>query len=135
MSNDSSADQYKHIQHPMQPIFTDGNGVRRFKPNAIISHLFEVGVINLNKLAMLDFSNEDRQQFAQLLGYSVSGYSDLSYVDSYAYSRISSTTQDSTQEEQLKARIDYLENQIKELKKQLREPIAALFEIHPDDLG
>jgi hypothetical protein len=34
---------------------------------------------------MLPFSNEDRQQFAQLIGYSLGGYSELSYVDDDAY--------------------------------------------------
>jgi len=28
----------------------------------------------------MDFSDEDRMQFAQLIGYSVCGYRDLSYV-------------------------------------------------------
>jgi len=34
----------------------------------------------MNHLAMLDFSDEDRMQFAQLIGYPVCGYRDLSYV-------------------------------------------------------
>ena len=34
----------------------------------------------INKLACMNFSNEDREQFAQLIGYSVSGICDLDYV-------------------------------------------------------
>ncbi len=35
----------------------------------------------MNDLAVLKFSDEDRNQFAQLIGYSVSGYADLSYAN------------------------------------------------------
>ncbi len=34
----------------------------------------------MNDLAVKDFSDEDRCQFAQLIGYSISGYEELSYV-------------------------------------------------------
>ena len=66
--------------HPMQPVEFDANGVARFKSNAIIEHLFDTGALNLNDLAVLDFSDADRMQIAQLLGYSVSGFGDLSYA-------------------------------------------------------
>lgn len=68
--------------HPMQPIILDARGVARFRPNAILEHLFETGALDLNKLAVMDFSDEDRMQVAQLLGYSVSGFGDLSYAHS-----------------------------------------------------
>lgn len=41
--------------------------------------------IGLNNLAKMPFSDEDWQQLAQLIGYSVGGYSTLSYVDDEAY--------------------------------------------------
>lgn len=66
--------------HPMQPVSLDKDGVMRFKPNQIINHLFDTGKLDLNQLATMKFSNNDREQIAQLLGYSVSGYGDLSYV-------------------------------------------------------
>jgi hypothetical protein len=34
---------------------------------------------------MIPFSNGDREQFAQLIGYSVGGFGDLSYVSDEAY--------------------------------------------------
>lgn len=34
----------------------------------------------MNKLALMPFADEDREQFAQLIGYSVSGFGDLSYA-------------------------------------------------------
>ena len=37
--------------------------------------------MGLNELAMMDFDKNDRWQFAQLIGYSVSGAGDLDYHD------------------------------------------------------
>jgi hypothetical protein len=34
----------------------------------------------MNNLALLPFSNEDRVQFAQLIGYSLNGFGELPYV-------------------------------------------------------
>lgn len=66
--------------HPMQPVVMDGR-VIRFKANAIVRYLLDTGPFDMNYLAMIPFSTEDRVQFAQLIGYSVSGFGDLSYVD------------------------------------------------------
>jgi hypothetical protein len=66
--------------HPTQPAALDEHGVLRFKSNAIIKHLFDTGALDLNALAKMPFSIEDRAQIAQLLGYSISGYMDLSYI-------------------------------------------------------
>jgi hypothetical protein len=68
-------------KHPMQPIVLDSHGVARFKANAIVRHLLDNGGIDLNRIAMLPFNQEDREQFAQLIGYSVSGFGDLGYAD------------------------------------------------------
>lgn len=66
--------------HPTQPIIVDEHGVERFKSNKIIDYLFNAGLLDLNKIALMNFSDEDQRQIAQLLGYSVSGYQELSYV-------------------------------------------------------
>lgn len=68
------------IKHPMQPIAPDKNGTYRFKENAIVSFLLDNGGYDMNKLAMMPFDKEDRMQFAQLIGYSVSGYGELPYA-------------------------------------------------------
>ena len=65
---------------PMQPIEMVGS-VTRFRENQVVRHLLDHGGIDMNALAVLDFSDEDRAQFAQLIGYSVSGFGDLSYAD------------------------------------------------------
>ena len=121
------------MDHPIQPIEKDKHGILRFKENKIVSYLLDNGKISLNKIAVMDFSREDRQQFAQLIGYSLSGYSELSYVDDESY-----YTAEKVYEEQIDgrdARISFLQELIKSTKDKLRNPMAELFEIHPDDLS
>lgn len=60
-------------KHPIQPLYKSESGVVRFKPNAIVQYLLDNGGISMNDIACLDFSREDREQFAQLIGYSHSG--------------------------------------------------------------
>lgn len=67
-------------RHPTQPLVRDARGVVRFRPNPIVQLLFDNGPFDMNKLATMGFSDEDRAHFAQLIGYSVSGWGDLSYV-------------------------------------------------------
>lgn len=71
-------------EHPMQPVVLDEYGVARFKRNAIVRYLIDLcstkGICDMNQLAILPFSREDHEQFAQLIGYSVSGAGDLSYM-------------------------------------------------------
>jgi hypothetical protein len=71
-------------KHPMQPVILDENGTPRFKENAIVRYLLDsarqANVTDLNRLALIPFSNEDREQLAQLIGYSTSGYGELSYA-------------------------------------------------------
>lgn len=61
-------------------VVIDDKNVARFKENKIVSFLLENGGFDMNKLARMRFSDEDQMQFAQLIGYSVSGYGDLPYV-------------------------------------------------------
>lgn len=69
--------------HPMQPIVNE-DGVLRFKANKIVRAMLDFntlkGWMDMNAIAILPFSDEDRAQFAQLIGYSVSGAADLSYM-------------------------------------------------------
>lgn len=68
-------------KHPMQPVVMV-DGVARFKRNAIVAFLLDFATakgISMNELAVMPFSREDREQLAQLIGYSVSGFGDLSY--------------------------------------------------------
>lgn len=75
------------MKHPMQPVQRDTDGVVRFKPNKIVRFLVDWARprgMSLNDLAILPFDDEDREQLAQLIGYSVSGFGDLSYASQEA---------------------------------------------------
>lgn len=59
-------------EHPMQTIALDSHGTPRFEKNAIVNWLLDEGPFTLNDIALGRFSDKDRRQFAQLIGYSVS---------------------------------------------------------------
>lgn len=70
-------------EHPRQPFVIDTRherNVKRFKANAIVRFLLDAGPFDMNQLACMEFSDEDRCQFAQLIGYSECGYEELGYV-------------------------------------------------------
>lgn len=71
--------------HPLQPLVTDDEGTVRFKQNAIVRFLLDNAKYDLNVLSTMPFSQEDWIQFAQLIGYSLCGFSELSYVTDEAY--------------------------------------------------
>lgn len=75
------------MKHPVQPLDLDEHGTLRFKANAIIRFLLDTGPFDMNKIALMPFSQEDREQFAQLIGYSLSGFGELSYVSDETYDR------------------------------------------------
>lgn len=79
-------------KHPMQPIVLDEHNVVRFKGNKIVEFILENaekcvssnpyhrGKLDLSFIASMKFPQEDVEQFWQLLGYSVSGYGELSFI-------------------------------------------------------
>lgn len=74
--------------HPLQPVYLTENGVVRFKKNRIVRLLLDWSSargMDMNAIATLNFPAEDREQFAQLIGYSLSGFGELSYVSDAAY--------------------------------------------------
>jgi hypothetical protein len=77
----------KPVTHPIQPLIRDEQGVLRFKRNAIVRYLLDCGPFDMNHLAMMDFTDKDREQFAQLIGYSLSGFGELSYVSDETYEK------------------------------------------------
>ena len=117
------------MTHPIQPLIEDENGVTRFKSNKIVSFLAEG---RLNELTVKGFSNEDWEQLAQLTGYSLSGFGSLSYVSNEVYESANRMHVDGISE--VEARANYLREMVDTLRVGLRSPIAALYEIHPDNL-
>ena len=120
------------MNHPIQPLEKDDKGTLRFKANKIVGYLLDNGGIDMNKLSVMDFSDEDRQQFAQLIGYSLSGYGELGYVSDDAYGAAATMVDEGLSEKD--ARIAHLEHELFMVRAALREPMARLFGVHPDDL-
>ena len=126
-------------KNPMQPIITDGQGVVRFKSNKLVEILLDHGQatgLGLNELAAKYYRDEstrdDWQQLAQLIGYSVSGFGDLSYVDDETYNAASEMADKGVSEQE--AKIMVLEEMLGYLRANLQAPMAKLFGKHPDDL-
>lgn len=88
---------------PMQPVYQTDQGVIRFRENAIVRDLVyrdsERGRVypkspartdgGLNWIPLQDFPRADQEQLAQLIGYSVSGYHELSYVTDTSAEQVS----------------------------------------------
>lgn len=71
------------VRHPVQPLEYK-NGAVCFKENSMVRFLLDWASsrgMSLNELAVVPICREDRQHFAQLIGYSVDGYNELSYHD------------------------------------------------------
>lgn len=118
--------------HPIQPLELQ-DGILRFKSNAIVRHLLDAGAIDMNKIAVLNFTREDREQFAQLVGYSHAGAGDLSYMSDVVL-EIARMQYESGESQQQQLRIKYLEAELQAIRDGLRNPVAKLFGLHPDDL-
>lgn len=68
-------------RQPMQPVVVASDGVIRFKQNKIISDMLEFCQgygFGLNEIATRNYEKDDYSQLMQLIGYSVSGYGNLS---------------------------------------------------------
>ena len=113
---------------PIQPI-EDG----RFVGNSIVMALLRTSTLNLNDISMIRFTDQERMQFAQLIGYSVRGFGELSYVDDETYNAVMiiNNNDNATEPE---ARVIALRKQLDEAKKGIKIAAVALFNVHPDDL-
>jgi len=116
------------MKHPIQPLI-DG----RFKKNVIVDRILEEGGIDLNQIALWDVSQDDRIQFAQLIGYSLSGFGTLSYVDDETYCA-AELMQNKNKDENV-ARLEVLHRKMNEIRAGLKAATVAAFEIHPSDLN
>jgi hypothetical protein len=69
-------------KYPLQPMIDS-----RFEANPIIDHM--LNYFDLNKVSIWcqqnDIDNKYQEQLAQLIGYSLGGYGDLSYVSDETY--------------------------------------------------
>jgi len=120
--------------HPIQPL-VNVDGVIRFKENKIVTYLLDNGGLDMNDIASSDFSNEDREQFAQLIGYSHSGASELHYVsDMVLYVAETMYIAGESDKYERDRKISYLQNKLDLLRESLADALSDFFEVHPDDL-
>ncbi len=74
------------IIFPMQPMEN-----YRFIPNRIVQKLLETSTLDMNGINVMRINDEiteqEQIQFAQLIGYSLSGFSELNYVDDETYEK------------------------------------------------
>jgi hypothetical protein len=120
------------MNHPIQPVITDANGTKRFKENKIVRYLLDAGGIDMNKLAMMPFDQNDREQFAQLIGYSLRGFSELSYASDVVVEAADKMAEYGLTEDQ--AKLEVLNEKLVATREALRELVPIHFRIHPDDL-
>ena len=75
------------FENPMQPLVMKDK--IRFKENEIVSYLLNHGGLDMNKLSVecRNASQDDWQQFYQLIGYSLNGYSELRLVSDKSYNK------------------------------------------------
>ena len=125
------SESFPDLKHPIQPLADDTHGVTRFKANAIVQYLLEHGPFDLDHIGRLGFSAADQEQFAQLIGYSLSGFSELPYVriDTYDTAEMAVDELD-----ERNARIAMLEEKLNEVRRLLRDLVPVVFHIDRDDL-
>lgn len=121
------------MSHPIQPLEKDKDGVIRFKQNNIVRYLLDNGPFDMNQISILPFTQEDREQFAQLIGYSLFGFRELSYVSDETCETANILANNPTISEE-KAKINLLSSKLELVKRHLRPIVTELFNIHPDDL-
>ena len=121
------------MKNPIQPL-ENINGMIRFKENKIVRYLLDNGGIDLNKLAVMDFDDNDREQLSQLIGYSLSGYGDLSHVSDESYYVAEAMLKDPKTND-LQERYNHLCMELDNIKVGLKMAAVSAFRVHPDDLN
>ncbi len=111
-------------KHPIQPIEADEHGRMRFKENKIISDAVAEERIDLNAIARRGYSDEDRAQLSMLIGYSVSGFGELSHVPRDLVALVDEHALYPTEkpvELTLQDRVTYLEDELTRLREHIAE--------------
>lgn len=78
------------MKHPQQPMHVAPDGTTRFVANPLVRYLLDRGSLDLNDVAYFAaetpaVTDDDQMQLAQLIGYSIVGYCELSYVSDESY--------------------------------------------------
>lgn len=119
---------------PIQPTYTDTHGTIRFRENHIVRYLLDHGGLDLHALALaLPNEQADWEQFAQLIGYSLSGFGDLSYVRDETYAVAEALAMNPAIAE-TQARLDHQAALLAHARAQVKQLAALLFHVNEDDL-
>ena len=78
-------DAFRDI-HNCFPIYTDENGIKRFKENAVIKWMFQK--FNILDILSNSFSERDLLQFVMLMGHSLCYLSEISWISEDAKNKI-----------------------------------------------
>jgi len=114
----------KPNKNPIQPLYKDENEHLRFKENVLVRYLLDFGGIDLNHLATIRCSREDQEQFAQLIGYSLDGFSELEYTSDKTYSVAKIAHDSELTEEQ--AELEYSRELIDYIKERWTTPVCYI---------
>lgn len=121
------------MKHPIQKTKLDKAKVLRFVQNDVVQlmlALLKERKIGLNELHEIGagISQEDWDQFNQLIGYSVSGAPIDDAIKDIAEKQFN------TKRTVLDLRAERAENLLRSVRVALRNGLAELYEIHPDTL-
>lgn len=117
---------------PLQPLYLDQNGTIRFQENAVVNYLLNNGGLNMNDIAMQGFPKEHLEQFAQLIGYSLYGFADLSYVKESTVITAENIFHNKDVDP-LQAKCDALEAELNHCHQKLEKIVSKLEEIIDGD--
>lgn len=112
--------------NPIQPLYETDNGVIRFKENKIVRYLLDNGGIDMNQLACLEFNDNDREQFAQLIGYSHSGFGELSYVSNETYEAAENIYEEGCTDQE--ARLKFYRDKFNGIKDNIKNLVHLTFD-------
>jgi len=123
-----SSENNDPIRHPIQPLVMV-DGTLRYKRNKIVRALLDYSSergFGMNEIAGRDFSNDDRVQLAQLIGYSHDGAGTLSYFPDEVWEASKTMHESGMSEDQ--ARLQSLRNAINILQAKAIEAVKVLTE-------
>lgn len=110
------------MKHPVQPLVRV-DGVVRFQMNKVVRYLLDHGSLNLNDVEKQSFPQEDRAQFYQLIGTSVSAWGDYDFSDPRVEDALARLEEDESGKE----------TELKDVE-QIRAALQALRARIPEDL-
>lgn len=103
-------------KQPLQPMYVDDDDRVCFQANKIVRTLLSVGPYDLNTLLTMKFSQEDREQFYQLLGHSAESINGVPYFSRETREEIAEAADrcyDQHQEQQAKTKYPDLPEQLR----------------------